>query len=453
MTTRRRPGSGLGRSLRSRVVLATFAAVTVASVVMVLAATVLIGRAVDRDADRALADRIDAALSTLTVADGQVDVENIPGEAALDGGVWVYTPDGVLVRGAGGPQVQAAADELGATPGAAGPVDVPDASIRLASEPYLHGGTQVGTVVAALSMEAYQRATRIFTGILIFLDLLVIALATTLAGLLARIALRPVLTMTEQAALWGEHDLDARFALGHPHDEITQLGATLDGLLARISASLRHERRFSAEVSHELRTPLSVVLAEAEIAVRHPQSEADARASFEVVRNEAQRMQAIIDTLVQAAARETDPRVAVSDLRALLTALANAWELPARSSGRELVVAAPEQDAVLGVDAEIVARILGPIMDNALRHARAHVQVTATVDGSVTISVGDDGPGVAPDRGGAIFDPGRRGDSPAGGSGLGLPLARRLARAVAGDVTLRVGNHSGAWLDVTLPRG
>src|SRR5437868_11169455 len=68
--------------------------------------------------------------------------------------------------------------------------------------------------------------------------------------------------MTRQAADWSEHDLDHRFALGAPHDELTELAATLDGLLDRLAASLRHERRFSAELSHELRTPLARVLAE-----------------------------------------------------------------------------------------------------------------------------------------------------------------------------------------------
>ena len=67
---------------------------------------------------------------------------------------------------------------------------------------------------------------------------------------------------------WSEHDLDRRFELGPPRDELTALSATLDGLLGRIAASLRHEQRFSAEMAHELRTPLSGVRGEAELALR-----------------------------------------------------------------------------------------------------------------------------------------------------------------------------------------
>src|SRR5436189_242704 len=74
--------------------------------------------------------------------------------------------------------------------------------------------------------------------------LLVVALAA--AWLIDR-ALRPVANMTRQAADWSEHDLDRRFALGPAHDELTRLASTLDGLLERLSASLRHEQRLSAE--------------------------------------------------------------------------------------------------------------------------------------------------------------------------------------------------------------
>ena len=63
--------------------------------------------------------------------------------------------------------------------------------------------------------------------------------------------------MTRDAEDWGAHDLDRRFELGPPRDELTGLAATLDGLLARIAASRRHEQRFASEVAHELRTPIA----------------------------------------------------------------------------------------------------------------------------------------------------------------------------------------------------
>jgi signal transduction histidine kinase len=84
----------------------------------------------------------------------------------------------------------------------------------------------------------------------------------------------PVSRMTTEAEAWSTADLDRRFEMGDPHDEVTQLAHTLDGLLDRLAASLRRERRFSAEVSHQLRTPLAKIKAEAELALRRTRNPA-----------------------------------------------------------------------------------------------------------------------------------------------------------------------------------
>src|SRR6185295_11160667 len=104
---------------------------------------------------------------------------------------------------------------------------------------------------------------------------------------LLRASLRPVVRMTRQAAEWSEHDLDHRFALGPPHDELTELAATLDGMLDRLAASLRRERRFSAELSHELRTPLAHVLAETELALGRERQSAEYREALETIHQSA----------------------------------------------------------------------------------------------------------------------------------------------------------------------
>jgi len=124
-----------------------------------------------------------------------------------------------------------------------------------------------GTLVAGISLKPYEQteATALVDSVLLGAVLLVVV--GFAAWWLLASALRPVGRMTEQAALWSERDLDRRFNLGPPHDELTRLGATLDGLLDRLGASLRHERRFSAELSHELRTPLARIIAEAELAL------------------------------------------------------------------------------------------------------------------------------------------------------------------------------------------
>src|SRR5204863_2077485 len=117
-------------------------------------------------------------------------------------------------------------------------------------------------------------------------------------------SLLPVARMTRQAAAWSEWDLDRRFALGEPRDELTELAATLDGLLDRLAASLRREQTFSAELAHELRTPLSRVIAETELALRRERAPDEYPETLEIVHRNAEPLGRTTDALLAAARYE-----------------------------------------------------------------------------------------------------------------------------------------------------
>jgi signal transduction histidine kinase len=105
-------------------------------------------------------------------------------------------------------------------------------------------------------------------------------------------------------------------------------------------------------------------------------------------------------------------------------------------------------------DADLVERIVAPLLENALRYATGRVTLDAHREAdTVVIVVDDDGPGVAAADRGLIFEPGARGAAArggGGGAGLGLALARRLAGDVAGSVELEP-TKVGARFAVRLP--
>ena len=259
--------------------------------------------------------------------------------------------------------------------------------------------------------------------------------------------------MTEQAAAWSETDLDRRFDLGEPHDELTRLGATLDALLDRLAASLRHERLFSNEVSHELRTPLAKLIAEAELALRRDRNGDEYRAALSVVLANAQQLARIVETLVSAARQESGPSGVADAGRAARKAAENCSELAAERSV-ELTVADPPGALRIGVDLDFAERILHPVLENACLYGRAHVRMSvARADHSVLFTVDDDGPGIAEDEQETIFEPaarGRAGRDVGSGAGLGLALARRLARAASGDVVASASAEGGRFV-IRLP--
>jgi signal transduction histidine kinase len=107
------------------------------------------------------------------------------------------------------------------------------------------------------------------------------------------------------------------------------------------------------------------------------------------------------------------------------------------------------------VDADLVERILNPLVENACRYGNSSVRVSVRADnGAVVFDVVDDGPGVEPGDADRIFQPGVRGaasgNGQAGaGAGLGLSLARRLAQAADGSVSVQPGR--GGRFRVRLP--
>ncbi|WP_392666970.1 sensor histidine kinase [Streptomyces sp. LN785] len=109
----------------------------------------------------------------------------------------------------------------------------------------------------------------------------------------------------------------------------------------------------------------------------------------------------------------------------------------------------------IGVSQEVAERILIPLLDNARRYAVRSITLgCAPRAGAVTVYVADDGPGVPEAFATLLFEPGRRAHPRDGhdGAGLGLALARRLARPAGGDITLDT-TAPGARFEVTLPAG
>ncbi|MGD0997271.1 MAG: HAMP domain-containing sensor histidine kinase, partial [Thermoleophilia bacterium] len=241
-------------------------------------------------------------------------------------------------------------------------------------------------------------------------------------------------------------------------DELGQLAATLDGLLDRLSASLRREQRFSAELSHELRTPLAKICARAEIALRREREPSAYREALQTVLGNAQTMTRTIDTLVAAQRQQTGLARGSADSQVVLDEVAATCGELAGERGVELGVKPPIATVLIGLDAEVALRILQPVVENACQCAAAHVTLGVERRGSeVVFTVGDDGPGVRPSERERIFEPGVRGsagesDRAFPGAGLGLALSRRLARAASGDVEASANRRGGHFI-VRLPAG
>jgi len=440
------------RTLRGRLTALALLAALAAVAVLTVAFNILLDRSLESDANSQLRSLAAAASTTVAFQSGRLRLRESPDDAAIDQ-VWIYDGTRAIQRPPGSARLQRTADALA---GQAHVFDeLPSGGVRLYAAPLTHAGRQVGTVVTAQSLAAYDR-----TSDLALLGSLALgAILLTAVGVLTWItvgrALDPVRDMTRSAADWSEHDLAQRFGATPRHDELGELARTFDALLDRVAASLRHEQRLSAELSHELRTPLARIVAEIELLQRRERSPEDRSEGHALIARAAEQMSGILETLMAAARAEAQIGVGRSEVGAVLARVGDAWQPSLAARDVELEVRAPPAPATAGVDADVVERIVAPLLDNAGRYARSRVTLSAqAVDGRVLLTVADDGPGVPSDERERIFEPGagQRRANGHGGAGLGLPLARRLAKAIGGDVTLAPGEHArGAEFRVELP--
>jgi two-component system, OmpR family, sensor kinase len=443
-----------GPGIRRRLFYAVVATVACAVAALVVGFNLILGHTLDRDARDLARTRATAQLGFLETRNGRLVVREAPDDASADAYVWVFSGGRTIERPRTGRAVDAVARSL--VGGRARFADVPPADIRLYATPAVVNRRHVGTVVAGVSLAAYEQTARLaLIGSLAF-GAIVLGLVTLAARWLLGSALRPVRRMTRQAAAWSEHDLDHRFGLGEPTDELTELAATLDGLLDRLAASLRREQRFSAELSHELRTPLARVRAESELALRRDRTPEEYREALEQINRNAAQLTRTVDVLLAAARHEAGFERGTADAYELASeAAAGCADLAARRS-LALRVEPPAHPIRVGVDRELGERILQPVLDNACRHGARAVDITIERrNGAVRFTVADDGPGVAARDRDRIFEPGvRAANGPAGtGAGLGLALARRLARSVSGEVSALEDRRGGGRFVIMLPQG
>jgi signal transduction histidine kinase len=441
------------RTLRGRLTTLALLAALAAVAVLTVAFNVILDRSLNTDADNRARSLATATAANVGYANGHLRVQDAVDDAIVDRRVWVYEGTRAIERPPATPALQRSADALAGSAHVFD--DVPGRDVRLYAAPVHVRGRQMGTVVAAQSLVAYDRTTDLALLGSVVLGLVLLAAVGVLTWITVGRALDPVRAMTASAADWSERDPARRFGATPRPDELGDLARTFDALLDRVAASLRHEQRLSAELSHELRTPLARIVAEIELLQRRERSPEDRAEAYAAVVRSADQMSAILETLMAAARAEAQAPSGRSELGGVLESVAEGWGPALAQRHVALEVRRPTAPMMAGVDAEVVERIVAPLIDNALRFAHSRIVLSASAgDGAVVLSVADDGPGVAADARDKVFEPGVRAAGINGhrGAGLGLPLARRLAKAIGGDVSLApAAAGAGAEFQVRLP--
>jgi signal transduction histidine kinase len=276
------------------------------------------------------------------------------------------------------------------------------------------------------------------------------------AALLAWYFSRPIRALQRAFDAAAAGDLAPKFTHAAPRvigDELAELGHDFDRMSAQLRALMDGQRRLLHDVSHELRSPLARLQAAIGLAHQRPDR---LQASLERIERESVRMDRLVGellTLSRLEAATTLPATECVDLVEMVDQIADDARFEA---GARVEVDAPEPVTVRAAP-DLLWSAVENIVRNAVKHgAGGRVDVCLHPDGDlVHIEVLDQGPGIAPEHLGDVFEPFFR-SNPArnnvDGHGLGLAIAKRVVETHGGRISAANRAEGGLRMTITLPR-
>jgi signal transduction histidine kinase len=295
--------------------------------------------------------------------------------------------------------------------------------------PVASGGTVFGAVRITYPTSAlYARINRDRVTLAI-VTVLILAGATAVGLVLARSIAEPLRRVEETAMRVGAGELDAVAPENAGPPEVRRLARELNRSTAKLSALIASQEQFVADASHQLRTPLTALRLRIE-----------AREDDEAL-EEVARLGRLVDELLALARADAAAEPAAPlELDDLARTRVGIWEPLASERGVRIEVEVDEPD-VVSAGANRAEQIVDNLLANALEVSPDGGVITVRVDGP-ELHVVDQGPGLSAEQRERAFDRFWRAGG-GSGSGLGLPIARRLAELDGGVLELREGASGG----------
>lgn len=335
------------------------------------------------------------------------------------------------------------------------------AQVRLAKQLFFRHGAAQGVglyaaegpgperfivLVTAEDRSGHDGLVRLRTNLLIS-NLLGLTLVAILAYVFSGRALEPVQQLSHEIQQLSSRNLDQRLSTGNGRDELAQLAAQFNELLARLEDTVAQNRNFVWHASHELRTPLANLLGALDISQAYDERPADLRATLGSATEEVRRLISLTNDLLLLAELSQERPAQDLPLTPMLLAepLLDAVQTVQRRYPNipiELHLPETVEDCQARAHAELLALALVNLLDNACKYSPSGRPVRATLaprPHGCTFTVRDEGVGIAPEALSHIFEPLYRAEAVRttfSGNGVGLSLVQRVAELHGGTVAV-----------------
>jgi heavy metal sensor kinase len=309
------------------------------------------------------------------------------------------------------------------------------------------------------SMEASSRFLEAFQRIFVATMVLLIGGAAVVGWFMARRAVSGVEAVTRTAQSISAGSLEKRVPVDPRGDEIDQLAMTFNQMLDRIQGLVKEMREMSDNIAHDLKSPITRIRGMAEVTLTTGKSLSEYENMTASTIEECDRLLDMINAMLMISRTEAGVDRLIREKTDLTKLVRDACDLfgpMAEDKGIKLSCTAPGSLSMTG-DLRMLQRMLANLLDNAIKYTPAggevNVALSERMEKGVTIDVKDNGIGISPRDLPRIFERFYRGDESRSqpGIGLGLSLARAIARAHGGDITVTSTVNQGSVFTVILP--
>lgn len=289
---------------------------------------------------------------------------------------------------------------------------------------------------------------------LILMPALVIA-ASVGGYLLARRMLRPIQKISDTARrIGGENDLKQRIEIGAGNDELHRLADSFNEMFEKLERAFEAERQFTSDASHELRTPVSVIAAQCEWTLEKTRSPEEYEEAIQVIQRQNRKMSRLISDMLDFTRLEVSPDRYPKEVVSLTELTDSVCADMALIQEKGIVLRRDTEDSIdFCGNRELLTRLLTNLISNAYRYGKENGHITVSLkkgNGEISLTVQDDGIGIAEEEQQKIFrrfyqaDPSRAG----AGMGLGLSMAQEIARFHGGEITVKSVPGEGSTFQV-----
>jgi heavy metal sensor kinase len=318
-----------------------------------------------------------------------------------------------------------------------------------------------GSVQGAIYLRRFVRNARSVRDIYLWTLPLAVIFTLALGSWLVRGSLRPIAAITRAARRISGTHLEERVPTTGSGDELDGLASTLNEMMDRIRRSLERTQRFSANAAHELRTPLNALRSRLEVTLEQERTPDEYRKALAETAEQVAALSESVHAMLRLAQSEAglrpEHRVPV-DVGAVVREVVEFFEPLAAEQGVALALGRAD-DARLAGEPAWLHQCFANLVDNAIRHTpeggRIDVEIERQGEEAVVVSVADSGTGIPAEELERIFEPYHRVRATNGrggpGAGLGLPLAREIARAHGGELRVESEPERGSTFRVRLP--